>query len=201
MFLTRGFSVTHETVREWEERFTPLLMERLRAKRRGKAGHRWHADETYVKVGGRWRYLYRAIDADGNLVDSLLSETRDMDAAKRFFRRARTVVGHTPEKVTTDGHDAYPRAIRETLGPEVQHRTSRYMNNRMEQDHRGLKQRYYPLRGFGSCEAAARFCPAHDELRDHPRYRQHLNETVSLADQRRLFQDRWSEVCAVLQAA
>ena len=154
-----------------------------------------------MKVDGRWCYLYRAIDADGNLVDSMLSETRDMDAAKRFFTRARTVVGHTPEKVTTDGHDSYPRAIRETLGSEVHHRTNRYMNNRMEQDHRGVKQRYYPLRGFGSFEAAARFCTAHDELRDHFRYRQHLNETVSLADQRRLFQERWGEVCAVLQAA
>jgi len=201
MFLTRGFTFTHEAVREWEERFAPLLTERLRTKRRGKAGLRWHADETYIRVDGRWCYLYRAIDADGNLVDSMLSETRDMDAAKRFFTRARTVVGHTPEKVTTDGHDSYPRAIRETLGSEVHHRTNRYMNNRMEQDHRGVKQRYYPLRGFGSFEAAARFCTAHDELRDHFRYRQHLNETVSLADQRRLFQERWGEVCAVLQAA
>ena len=201
MFLTRGFTFTHEAVREWEKRFSPLLTERLRAKRRGKAGRRWHTDETYVKVDGRWCYLYRAIDADGNLIDSMLSETRDMEAAKRFFTRARTVVGHAPEKVTTDGHDAYPRAIRETLGPQVRHRTSRYMNNRIEQDHRGIKQRYYPMRGFGSFEAAARFCTAHDELRDHLRYRQHLNETVSLADQRRLFQDRWGEVCALLQAA
>jgi len=103
--------------------------------------------------------------------------------------------------VTTDGHDAYPRAIREILGPQVRHRTSRYMNNRMEQDHRGLKQRYYPMRGFASFDAAARFCPAHDELRDHFRYRQHLNESVSLADQRRLFQERWGEVCVLLQAA
>jgi len=154
-----------------------------------------------VTVDGRWCYLYRAIDADGNLVDSMLSETRDMDAAKRFFARARTVVGHAPEKVTTDGHDAYPRAIRETLGPDVRHRTSRYMNNRMEQDHRGVKQRYYPMRGFGSFDAAARFCSAHDELRDPLRSCQRLNETVSLAEQRRLFQERWAEVCTVLQAA
>ena len=131
----------------------------------------------------------------------MLSETRDMEAAKRFFARARVVVGHTPEKVTTDGHDAYPRAIRETLGPDVRHRTSRYMNNRMEQDHRGIKQRYYPMRGFGAVASATRFCTAHDELRDHLRYRQPVHETVSLAEQRRLFQERWGEVCAVLQAA
>jgi len=184
-----------------EARFAPLLTARLRAKRRGKAGKKWHADETYVKVDGRWCYLYRAIDADGNLVDSMLSATRDMEAAKRFFTQARAVAGDAPEKVTTDGHDAYPRAIRETLGPDVQHRTSRYMNNRLEQDHRGIKQRYYPMRGFGSFAAAARFGTAHDKLRDHFRYRQHMNESVSLADQRRLFQERWGEVCAVLQAA
>ncbi len=106
-----------------------------------------------------------------------------------------------PEKVTTDGHDAYPRAIRETLGLDVQHRTSRYMNNRMEQDHRGIKQRYYPMRGFGSFVSAARFCSAHDELRGHFRSSHHLNETVSLAEQRRLFQEQWGAVCALLQAA
>jgi len=71
----------------------------------------------------------------------------------------------------------------------------------MEQDHRGITQRYYPMRGFGSFEAAARFCSAHDELRDHFRYRQRMHETVSLPAQRRLFQERWGEVCAVLQAA
>jgi len=94
-----------------------------------------------------------------------------------------------------------PRAIRETLGLEVQHRTSRDMNNRMEQDHRGLTQRSYPMRSFGSFGAAARFCSAHDALRDHLRYRQHLNETVSLAAQRPLFVERCGAVCAVLQAA
>jgi putative transposase len=138
MFLTRGFAFTHETVREWEQRFSPLVAARLRAQPRGKAGIKWHADETYVKVQGRWCYLYRAIDADGNLVDSMLSATQDMSAAQRFFTRALEVVGHTPEKFTTDGYDAYPRAIRETLGAEVKHRTSRYMNNRLEQDHRGI---------------------------------------------------------------
>jgi len=71
----------------------------------------------------------------------------------------------------------------------------------MEQDHRGITQRYYPLRGFGSVDAAARFWTAHDDLRDHFRFRRHLNETVSLADQRQLFHERWGEVCALLQAA
>jgi len=75
------------------------------------------------------------------------------------------------------------------------------MNNRIEQDHRGIKQRYYPMRGFGSFDAAARFCTAHDELRDHLRPRTLFNEPVSLARQRRLFQHRWGEVRTLLQAA
>src|SRR6516164_2889344 len=81
MLLTRGFTVTHETVRVWEERFAPLLTAQLKVQRRGKAGRRWHGDETYIKVEGRWCYLYRAIDADGTLVETLLSPTRDKDAA------------------------------------------------------------------------------------------------------------------------
>jgi len=75
------------------------------------------------------------------------------------------------------------------------------MNNRIEQDHRGIKQRSYPLRGFGSFASAARFCTAHDELRDHLHPRTCFNDAVSLAEQRRLFQERWGEVCVLLQAA
>src|SRR5437762_2052566 len=98
--------------------------------------------KLYIKVNGKWRYLYRAVDRDGNLVDSMLSKRRNMLAAKRFFKQAKEVTGCTPEKVTTDGHDAYPRAIRRVLGRKMEHRTNRYLNNRLEQDHRGVKQRY-----------------------------------------------------------
>ena len=200
MFLERGFVFTHESVRDWEARFAPLFTERLRTKRHGKAGTRWYVDETYVQVQGRSCYLYRAIDRDGNLVDSLLSETRDMAAAKRFLVRAVQVVGHFPEQVTTDGHTAYPRAIRETLGEAVEHRSNRYLNNRLEQDHRGIKQRYYPMRGFGSVTGAARFCHAHDELRDYFRARQRQGETVPLAEQRRIFLARLVAMHALLAA-
>jgi transposase-like protein len=201
MFLERGFAFSHETVRAWEARVAPLLTERLRARRRGTAGVKWHADETYVKIQGVWCYLYRAIDADGNLVDSMLSAHRDMDAAKRFFTRALAVVGHAPEKVTTDGHDAYPRAIRETLGARVIHRCSRYMNNRIEQDHRGIKGRYHPMRGFGSFISAARFCLVHDEVRDYFRHRARMNETVPLPIQREQFRVRLAELRGMLKAA
>ncbi len=194
MFLPRGVVFTHEAVREWEVRFAPLLADRLRAKRRGQAGSSWYADETYVKVNGTWCYLYRAIDREGNLVDAMLSETRDLAAARRFFRQAVETIGRVPERVTTDGHDAYPRAIRETLGDAVMHRTSRYLNNRLEQDHRGIKQRTYPMRGFGSVTSAGRFCRAYEEQRQYFRARRRPHQRVSLTAQRHLFQDRWTAV-------
>src|SRR5260370_28882546 len=141
MFLARGFPFTHEAIRDWEARFAPLITDRLRTKRRGQAGASWYVDETYLKVHGQWCYVYRAIDQDGNVVNAMLSEKRNMEAAQRFFQQAVAVVGHTPEQVTTDGHTSYPRAIRETMGSNVQHRTNQYLNNHLEQDHRGIKQR------------------------------------------------------------
>jgi transposase-like protein len=155
MFLEGGFEFTHEAVRAWEARFAPLVADRLRAKRTGQAGRTWHVDETYIRIGGAWKYLYRAIDREGHLVDSRLSEHRDMDAAKRFFIVALDVAGQALERVTTDGHDSYPRAIRETLGEDVAHHCNPYLNNRIEQDHRGIKQRYYPRHSFGNFDAAA----------------------------------------------
>jgi len=125
LFLERGFVCTHAAVREWAARFAPLLAAQRRAKRRGMAGTTWHADATYLRVDGRWCSLYRAIDRDGTLVDALRSERRAMDAAQRFFAQAHDSTGRAPEQVTTDGHDASPRAIRATLGVGVSHRTSR----------------------------------------------------------------------------
>jgi putative transposase len=187
MFLLRGFEFTHEAVRDWEERFAPLLSEHIRRKRKGKLGRRWYVDETYLKVKGRWCYLYRAIDREGNLVDSMLSATRDMDAAQRFFGSARSMVNSAPTQVTTDGHDSYPRAIRETLGRKVKHRCSAYANRRIERDHRGVKQRYYPMLGFGALPSAQRFCRAFEEVRQYFRPRRKQNEVISLSQARRQF--------------
>jgi putative transposase len=126
------------------------------SRRRGKAGRSWDVDETYIKIHGQWRYLYRAIRS-GVLVDVMFSEHRDMAAAKAFFESAKVVTGITPDRVTTDGHDSYPRAIRTTLGAGVRHRDSQYLNNRLEQDHRGVKSRCGPMRGFKCPDQPADF--------------------------------------------
>jgi transposase-like protein len=201
MFLERGFAFTQETVRDWEARFAPLIAEQLRTKRRGQAGTSWYVDETYVKVNGTWCYLYHAIDREGNLVDSLLSEKRDMAAAKRFFRQAVVVVGHVPEQVTTDGHTSYPRAIRETMGNTITHRTNKYLNNLVEQDHRGIKEWYYPMHGFRNFKSAARFCWAFDELRNYLRCRQRIGEIVPLAEKRRALSERLATLQALFTSA
>jgi putative transposase len=162
IILLRGFTVSQDAVRQWEAKLLPLLGEALRKWRPGtgrrSTGQSWNVDETYLRVHGRWCYLYRPIDRDGNLVDTMLSETRGMSAARRFFRSAKSVAGFAPDRVTTDGHNSYPRAIHSTLIRNVRHRTSVYLNIRLEQDHRGIKGRTRCMRGFKELDAAARFC-------------------------------------------
>ncbi len=204
MFLLRGIVFSHEAVRDWEAKLAPVLAGELRRRRRGKGGtgrRSWFVDETYLKVRGRWCYLYRAIDRDGDLVDTMLSEHRDMAAAQAFFRSAKAATGMTPDRVTTDGHGSYPRAIRTTLGRRVAHRTSAYKNNGLEQDHRGVKGRIRCMRGFKSFASAERFCRGYDELRNFLRPRTRHNQRVP-ADRRRLLHlRRATAALAILEAA
>ncbi len=124
-----------------------------------------------------------------------------MDAAQRCFTQALAVAGHAPAPVTTAGHEAYPRAIRETLGPGVQHRTSRDKNKRIAQDHRGVQQRYSPLRGFGGFASAARCRTGFAEQRQYCRAQARSDERVAPGERRRRFQERWAAVMAALAAA
>ena len=183
----RGIEVSYEAIRDWEAKLLPVMGDALRKRRHGTrrgSGTSWHVDETYLKVRGRWTYLYRAVDRDGNLIDAMLSEHRDMKAAKAFFRSARATMGFRPDRVTTDGHGSYPRAIRTVLGNAVRHRTSVYMNNLLEQDHRGIKGRIRCMRGFKDHNAAGSFCREHGELRDLLRPRRRHNQIVSASHRR-----------------
>ena len=187
-------------MRVWEFRFTPMVSENLRTKRRGLAGHSWYLDETYIKVSGRWLYLYRAIDRAGNLLDLMLSEHRDKHAARRFLRRLIDRAGRKPLRMTTDKHPAYTKAIRWIVGRKVLHRHNRYPNNRMEQNHRSIKQRYYPMLGFAKFESASRFCNAFDELRNYLRVRSVGGKHVSADVRRKIFTERWSSLMTELSA-
>jgi putative transposase len=158
-------------------------------------------DETFLKVKGRLVYLYRALDREGNLGDVLLSEKRDKAAAQAFFRSARTVPGRVPARVTRDGHDAYPGAIKAELGEGGRHRTSRYLNNHVEQDQRGIKQRIRPMGSFKSVESAKRFCRGPDEVRNFLRPWSYRNEVISLAQRRLLHTARTRVLLTSLAAA
>jgi putative transposase len=201
MFLQRGLVFTHEAVRDWEAKLAPLLGEALRKRRHGTVEQSCYVDETYIRIQGHWCYLYRAIDRDGQLIDARLSDTRDLAAAEAFFRSAWTVTDVTPCRITTGGHDAYPRAIRNVFGERVTHRTNRYLNNDLEQDHRGIKQRYRPMGGFKHRHTAARFCRTFDEVRAFLRPQSRRNQPLSLAQRRDIHRDRFGQLMAMIAAA
>jgi transposase-like protein len=144
LLLERGVEVDHVTVYRWVQRFTPLLADAARFARRSP-GDRWFVDETYVKVNGVWRYVYRAIDQDGQVIDVLVSARRDADSARRFFRRALTMLKLTPSEVVTDAAVIYPIVLDELI-PSAWHHVERYANNPIEADHSQLKHRLRPMR-------------------------------------------------------
>jgi len=141
----RGVDVDHVTVYRWVQRFTPLFADAARPLRHA-TGDRWFVDETYVKVAGRWRYLYRAVDQYGQVIDVLLCQQRDIAAARRFFTRAlRYGPAPAPVEVSTDKAGSYLRVLDE-LVPAALHVTEQFSNNRIETDHGRLKARL--PRGF-----------------------------------------------------
>jgi len=141
----RRIEVDHVTVYRWVQRFTPLFLEAARPFRH-TPGDRWFVDETYVKVAGRWRYLYRAVDQFGQVVDVRLSDQRDLAATRRFFTSA-LATAPRPAEVTTDRAAAYVRVLDELL-PAARHVAEQYANNRVECDHGRLKARLRPMRGL-----------------------------------------------------
>jgi transposase-like protein len=133
-------------VYRWVQRFTPLLAEAARPCRH-RVGDRWQVDETYVKVAGEWRYVYRAIDQFGQVVDVFVSRRRDANAARRFLEQAIGTTKVIAVEVTTDQAPVYPTMLEELL-PAAWHRTDCYANNRVEADHGRLKARLRPMRGL-----------------------------------------------------
>ena len=147
----RGITVDHVTVYRWVQRFAPLLIDAARPCRHAP-GDRWFVDETYVKVAGRWVYLYRAIDQFGQVIDVLASDKRDLTATRRFFTRALEHAPH-PAEVTTDRAPAYLRVLDELL-PAACHVMEQYGNNAIETDHGRLKARLRPMRGLKRLRSA-----------------------------------------------
>src|SRR3954465_14109152 len=157
----RNVSVDHVTIWRWIQRYAPELSQRCRPRLRRTNGS-WRVDETYLRVAGKWTYLYRAVDSAGDTIDFLLSPRRDANAAKRFFQKALRSANHPrPRVVNVDGNPAYPRVIAELkrtreLGRRCRCRPVRYLNNVVEQDHRAIKRRVRAMQGFRSFQSAWR---------------------------------------------
>jgi putative transposase len=156
MMQERGVAVDHATLNRWVLKYVPLL-EKAFCKRKRRVGSSWRMDETYVRVRGTWKYLYRAVDKAGATVDFLLTAKRDRKAALRFLRKA---IGHhgVPEKITIDKSGANTAAI-ESYNAEhdadIEMRQIKYLNNIVEQDHRAVKRLVRPILGFKTFWSAA----------------------------------------------
>jgi transposase, IS6 family len=157
----RNIDVDHVTIWRWIQCYAPELSRRCRRELRITNGS-WRVDETYLRVAGKWTYLYRAVDSTGDTIDFLLSPKRDASAAKRFFQKALRSPNHSrPRVINVDGNPAYPRAIDELkrtreLGRRCRCRPVRYLNNVVEQDHRAIKRRVRAMQGFRSFDSAWR---------------------------------------------
>jgi transposase-like protein len=155
-----GVAVDPSTIFRWVQRYAPELEKRIRRYQGPRSGS-WRVDETYVRVSGRWKYLFRAVDKFGQLIASMLAERRDTGAAYRFLRKAlKTMSDYPPSSITSDKLASYPKAIRRLqseglLSKDVEHRTSKYLNNIIEADHGALKRVIRPARGFQRMKTAS----------------------------------------------
>ena len=173
MMAERGVSVDHSTIARWVLHFSPILNDLIRREMR-RPNRSWRVDETYIRIAGRWAYLYRAIDSAGNSIDFLLSPNRDLTAAKGFLQLALSAAPVRPRVINVDGHPAYATAIAELresgeLSPNCRCRPSPYLNNIIEQDHRFVKKRITASQGFRSAEGALSTIAGYRSNEHHPK--------------------------------
>jgi transposase-like protein len=159
MMAERGFQVNHSTINRWVLKFAPELDKNIRPFL-NPTNDSWRVDETYIEVKGAWKYLYRAVDSEGNTLDFMLSAKQDGKAAARFSRKVlRAKHTQSPRVITVDKNAAYPIAIDalkqdQTLKAQTELRQSKYLNNLMEQDHQNIKRIVKPMMGFQSFHTA-----------------------------------------------
>ncbi|HYQ91313.1 MAG TPA: IS6 family transposase [Candidatus Competibacteraceae bacterium] len=156
MMEERGVVVDHSNIYRWVQKFTPQLETAFRKGKKRPVGKSWRMDETYIKIKGQWRYLYRAVDKAGQTIDFLLTAHRDKKAASRFFKKAVRQHG-LPAKVTIDQSGANTAALEaliEETEATIEIRQSKYLNNLVEQDHRAVKRLVRPRIGFKAVHSA-----------------------------------------------
>ena len=168
----RGVIVSHETIRQWCRKLGPEYARKL-TRRQGRLGDTWYLDELFVTIRGQRRYLWRAVDRDGDSIDILVQPRRDRRAAKRFFRKLLKGQGGEPRRLVTDKLRSYSAAHR-VMMPSVIHDTGRYANNQAEVSHQPTRQRERQMRGFKSGAQAQRFLSVHGVILNLFRVGRHL---------------------------
>ncbi len=167
----RGVVVSYESIREWGLRFGRLFANALK-RRRPRPGDKWHLDEVFVRIRGKLHYLWRAVDQHGHVLDILVQSRRNTRAAKRFFRKLLRGLHYVPRVIVTDKLRSYGAAKREIL-PGVEHRQSRYLNNRAEVSHQPTRRRERQMQRFKSARHAQRFLSPHSRIHNHFQLRRH----------------------------
>jgi putative transposase len=192
MMAQRGVVVSYETIHQWCRKFGQAYANELR-RRRPRPGDKWHVDEVFIKIAGKTHYLWRAVDQHGTVLDILVTSRRDARAATRFFRKLFKKLEYVPRVLVTDKLRSYGVAHRRLMA-SVEHRRSKYLNNRAENSHQPTRQRERAMKKFRSPGGAQRFLSAFSGVSPHFRARRHL---LSAEEHRQEMQPRfvsWNEV-------
>jgi putative transposase len=195
----RGVVVTYETVRQWCLKFGQTYANDLR-RRRARPSDKWHLDEVFLKINGKKHYLWRAVDQAGNVLDILVQSRRNKAAAKKFFRKLLKGCTYVPRVLITDKLASYGAAKREVL-PSVEHRQSRYLNNRAENSHQPTRKRERVMQRFKSAGHAQRFLSAFGPIREHFCPRRHRLKAREYRGERQQRFQVWNEVTGAQAAA
>ena len=195
----RGIVVSYESIREWGLRFGRIFANALK-RRRPQPGDKWYMDEVFIRIRGEQHYLWRAVDQDGNVLDILVQSRRSAAAAARFFRKLLKGLRYVPRVIVTDKLKSYAAAKREIL-PRVEHRQSRYLNNRAEVSHQPTRRRERQMKRFKSARHAQRFLSTHSRIHNHFQLcRHHLTANQHRAARDTAFRT-WRDVAGTAPAA
>tara|TARA_B100000315_G_C14482981_1_gene543803 strand:+ start:268 stop:966 length:699 start_codon:yes stop_codon:yes gene_type:complete len=194
----RGIDVSYETVRAWWNRFGPLFAAEIRKKRstemQGRMRWRWHLDEVFVRIGGETRYLWRAVDHEGEVLEAFVTKKRDRKAALRFLKKAMKRYG-LPEVIVTDRLRSYGAAMRE-IGNEARHETGRWLNNRAENSHQPFRRRERAMAKFRSVKSLQKFAAVHASVHNHFNLERHLYNRENFKINRSAVLAEWRQLAA-----
>jgi putative transposase len=199
MMMERGFVVSHETIRQWCQKFGQTYANGLR-RRRPRPGDKWHLDEVFIKINGKTHYLWRAVDQDGTVLDILVTSRRDAKAATRFFRTLLTGLQSVPRVLVTDKLASYGVA-HQRLMRSVEHRRSKYLNTWAENSHQPTRQRERAMKRFRSAGGAQRFLSAFSAISPHFRPRRHRLTAAQYRHEMTTRFTTWNQVTGLAPAA